>query len=161
LIAKGCSARSYQVFVEAFEIFIHRRFSLPNFGIVTHGGNNDTSKVLDFIRRGIGTTVAQKIGGESLEKRSNVETICILTVAIGVTWLTVARAEVWFDPYTPKDGTYIGGHYRSRPDRNPYNIYTGTPAASDPNRYLVQHQNRNNFASQNPTQYPLNPYEAR
>ena len=112
---------------------------------MTRSDDNDTSEVLDFIRCGIGTTVAQGICGESFERRSNVKKICPLTVAIIFTWLTVASAQVWVDPNTPKDGLYVGGKYRSRPDGNPYDnwsypgnvtLYTGKPAADDPNRYL-------------------------
>jgi hypothetical protein len=170
LIAKSCPARFYQVFVKTFESLIHRRLSLPSFAIVTRSGDNDTSEVLDFIRCGIGTTVALEIRGESLERRSKVKKICILTVAIVFTWLTVASAQVWVDPYTRKDGTYVGGHYRSRPYGNPYNNrsypgkvnpYTGKPAAGNPNRYLEQYQNRNNFRSHSPNQYQLNPYQRR
>ena len=140
------------------------------FAIVTRSGDNDTSEVLDFIRCGIGTTVALEIRGESLERRSKVKKICILTVAIVFTWLTVASAQVWVDPYTRKDGTYVGGPYRSRPYGNPYNNrsypgkvnpYTGKPAAANPNRYLEQYQNRNNFRSHSPNQYQLNPYQRR
>ena len=46
------------------------------------------------------------------------EKICTLNVAIVFTWLTVASAQVWVDPNTPKDGTHVGGKYRSKPDGN-------------------------------------------
>ena len=41
----------------------------------------------------------------------------ILVVAFVFGWLAVAQAQVWVDPYTRKDGTYVGGHYRSNPDQ--------------------------------------------
>jgi hypothetical protein len=79
----------------------------------------------------------------------------------------VAQAQIWVDPYTQKDGTYIGGNYRNNPDGNPYNNwsypenvnpYTGKQAPGDPNRYLEQqYQNRN----QGQNQYQLNPYQFR
>jgi hypothetical protein len=47
--------------------------------------------------------------------------ITILAVAFVLGWLAVAQAQVWVDPHTRKDGTYVGGHYRSNPDGNPYN----------------------------------------
>ena len=90
----------------------------------------------------------------------------ILAVAFVMGWLALAEAQVWLDPYTPKDGTYVGGHYRSNPDGNPYNSwsypgnvnpYPGKQATGDPNRYLEQHQNKNNGQNQ----YQFNPYQFR
>jgi hypothetical protein len=93
--------------------------------------------------------------------------ITLLAVVFVLGWLGVAQAQVWVDPYTRRDGTYIGGHYRSNPDGNPYNNwsypghvnpYTGKQATGDPNRYLEQqYQNRN----QGQNQYQLNPYQFR
>ena len=71
--------------------------------------------------------------------------ISILVAALVIGWLVVAEAQVWVDPSMRKDGTYVGGHYRSNPDGNPYNNwsypgkvnpYTGKEATGDPNRYL-------------------------
>jgi hypothetical protein len=89
-----------------------------------------------------------------------------LAVAFVMGWLALAQAQVWVDPYTPKDGTYVGGHYRSNPDGNPYNNWsyagnvnpsTGKQATGDPNRYLEQYQNKNNRQNQ----YQFNPYQFR
>ena len=86
----------------------------------------------------------------------------LLAVALVIGWLSVANAQVYVRPYTRKDGTYVEGNYRSRPDGNPYNNYsfpgntnpyTGKEATGDPNRYLEQYQNRNRFDST-----PYNPY---
>jgi hypothetical protein len=97
--------------------------------------------------------------------------IPLLATALILGWLGVAQAQVWVDPYTRKDGTQVQGHYRSNPDGNPYNNwsypgntnpYTGNQATGDPNRYLEQHQNRNNNSGsngQNP--YQFNPYQLR
>ena len=90
----------------------------------------------------------------------------ILAVAFVMGWLALAQAQVSVDPYTPKDGTYVGGHYRSNPDGNPYNNwsypgnvnpYPGKQAAGDSNRYLEQHQKKNNGQNQ----YQFNPYQFR
>lgn len=71
-------------------------------------------------------------------------------------WVNFAHAQTWVNPYVRKDGTYVGGHYRSNPDGNPYNNwsypgnvnpYTGRQATGDPNRYLEQYNNRQNFGS--------------
>jgi hypothetical protein len=93
--------------------------------------------------------------------------ILLLTVALIFGWLSIVQAQVWFEPYTRKDGTSVGGHYRSNPDGNLYNNwsypgnanpYTGKQATGDPNRYLErQDQNRNNGQNQ----YQLNPYQFR
>jgi hypothetical protein len=92
--------------------------------------------------------------------------ITILAVAFVLGWLAVAQAQVWVDPYTRKDGTYVGGHYLTNPDGNPYNNgsyrgnvnpYTGKQATGDPYRYPEQYQNRNNEQ----TQYQFNPYQFR
>jgi hypothetical protein len=80
----------------------------------------------------------------------------LLAVALVITWLSVADAQVWVRPYTRKDGTHVEGHYRSRPDSNPYNNYsfpgntnpyTGREATGDPNRYLENYRNRSDSNS--------------
>jgi hypothetical protein len=92
-----------------------------------------------------------------------------LTVALVLGWLSLAHAQVWGDPSVRKDGTYVGGHYRSNPDGNPYNNwsysgstnpYTGRRETGDPNRYLERfNHNQGNTGSNgqgNGTTY--NPY---
>lgn len=37
----------------------------------------------------------------------------------------VELSQVWVDPYVRRDGTFVPGHMRSRPDGNPYNNYYG------------------------------------
>ncbi len=91
----------------------------------------------------------------------------LLVIALIFSWLSVAQAQVWVDPYTRRDGTQVQGHWRSNPDNNPYNNwsypgnvnpYTGKQATGDPNRYLEQqYQNRNNGQNQ----YQFNPYQRR
>ena len=82
--------------------------------------------------------------------------ITFLAVAFVFGWLAMAQAQVWVDPYTRKDGTYVGGHYRSSPDRNPYNNwsypgntnpYTGKQGTGDPNRYLERSNNQGGSGS--------------
>jgi hypothetical protein len=94
----------------------------------------------------------------------------LLALALVLGWLTVAQAQVWVDPYVRKDGTYVGGHYRSRPDNNPnnnwsypgnVNPYTGRQGTGDPNRYLERYQNRDNFGSSGQSPYRHNPYRRR
>ncbi len=86
--------------------------------------------------------------------------------------VSVADAQVWVNPYTRRDGTFVPGHYRSNPDGNPYNNwsfpgnvnpYTGREATGDLNRYLERYQNRNNFGLDSYNQYPyqFNPYQRR
>jgi hypothetical protein len=92
----------------------------------------------------------------------------LLTVALVVTWLSVANAQVWVRPHTRKDGTHVEGHYRSRPDSNPYNNYsfpgntnpyTGREATGDPNRYLERYNNQNQYGSGGSFDYRRgNPY---
>jgi hypothetical protein len=92
--------------------------------------------------------------------------ITVLVVALVLGWFGVAQPQVWTDPYTRSDGTYVGGHYRSNSDGNLYNNwfypgnvnpYTGKQATGDPNRYLEQYQNKNNRQNQ----YQFNPYQFR
>jgi len=56
-----------------------------------------------------------------------------------------SSADVWVSGYYRKDGTYVIGHWRSRPDGNPYNNwsfpgninpYTGRIATGNPETYL-------------------------
>jgi hypothetical protein len=53
----------------------------------------------------------------------------MLTVLGGSLLLSIFPApalaqDVWFDGYQRSDGAYVPGHYRSRPDQNPYNHYS-------------------------------------
>ncbi len=56
-----------------------------------------------------------------------------------------SSTDVWVSGYYCKDGTYVMGHWRSRPDGNPYNNwsfpgninpYTGKIATGNPETYL-------------------------
>jgi hypothetical protein len=58
-------------------------------------------------------------------------TLIVMTVAL---FGSFVNAQTWVDGYTKKDGTYVGGHYRSDRDgtkdnnwstRGNYNPYTG------------------------------------
>jgi uncharacterized membrane protein len=89
--------------------------------------------------------------GRTLKEAMMKKTL-FLTIALVLGWLSLAMAQVWVDPYVRKDGTQVGGHYRSSPDGNPYNNwsypgntnpYTGRQGTGDPNRYL-ENYNRNN-----------------
>jgi hypothetical protein len=77
--------------------------------------------------------------------------ISILVAAPVLGWLVGVGSGV--DPSTRKDGTYVGGYYRSNPDGNPYNNwsypgkvnpYTGKEATGDSNRYLERYNNQGN-----------------
>jgi hypothetical protein len=92
--------------------------------------------------------------------------IGLFAVALVLGWQGVAQAQVWVDPYTRRNGIYVGEHDRSNSDGNPYNKWsypgnvnphTGKPATGEPNRYLEQHQNKNNGQNQ----YQFNPYQFR
>ncbi|MEP1304611.1 MAG: peptidoglycan-binding domain-containing protein [Balneola sp.] len=54
-------------------------------------------------------------------------TIIILFIGFGS-----LLAQVWVDGYYRKDGTYVSGHYRSKPDGIPYNNYS-YPGNYNPN----------------------------
>lgn len=60
---------------------------------------------------------------------------------------TIAFADNYVRPYVKSDGTFVEGHFKSAPDRNPYNNYstqgnsnpyTGQQGSRDP--YQVQQQ---------------------
>jgi hypothetical protein len=71
-----------------------------------------------------------------------------LVVALLVTFSMSAAAQTYVRGYTRSDGTYVQGHWRSSPDRNPYNNsrypgntnpYTGETATGDPTTYLQRY----------------------
>ncbi len=59
--------------------------------------------------------------------KSIITTLVILFIGIGSLF-----AQVWVDGYYRKDGTYVKGHYRTKPDGNPYNNYS-YPGNYNPN----------------------------
>lgn len=51
--------------------------------------------------------------------------VVLAAVAAVIAFSTVADArDTYVRGYTRKDGTYVAPHYRSAPDRNPYNNYS-------------------------------------
>lgn len=48
--------------------------------------------------------------------------IAVLLIAMMAT--SVAGAQTYVAPHVRQDGTYVQGHMRSAPDRNPYNNYS-------------------------------------
>ncbi len=54
---------------------------------------------------------------------------------LGLGGLPAFAEDVWVDGYTRANGTVVPGHYRSRPDGNPYNNYS---AAGNSNPYTGQ-----------------------
>lgn len=69
----------------------------------------------------------------------------LLALAGALLVATTAVAQVYVRPYVKRDGTMVEGHYRSRPDGNPYNNfsypgnvnpYTGRVAPGNPETYL-------------------------
>ena len=84
----------------------------------------------------------------------------ILTLTLVLLALSVASAQVWVNPYTTRGGTSVPGHYRSAPDRNPYNNYgfpgnynpnTGRDTSGSQERYLEQYNAPKPYS-------PLSPY---
>ena len=83
---------------------------------------------------------------------------------------SLVLADQWVNGYTRKDGTYVGGHYRSSPDSNPYNNYsfpgntnpyTGKVAPGNPDTYINRYNSKpaptNPSTNSNPFA-PANPY---
>jgi len=89
----------------------------------------------------------------------------IVSLVVLVSFLTVSWAEAGrVSGYYRKDGTYVQPHYRTNPDRNPYNNYsypgnynpnTGGTTPGNPNTYLNRYYDRPN---QNPYYKPFNNY---
>jgi hypothetical protein len=61
------------------------------------------------------------------------------------------KAQVYVEGYYRKNGTYVEPHYRSSPDKNPYNNYsypgntnpyTGKVATGNPETYLKRYSSR-------------------
>ncbi len=76
---------------------------------------------------------------------------------------SVVFADQYIQGYYRRDGTYVQPHYRSDPDRSPYNNYsypgnvnpyTGQVAPGNPDTYLRRYRERQN---PNPYGYPRNP----
>jgi Bacterial SH3 domain len=64
-----------------------------------------------------------------------------------------SSSDVWVEGYTRKDGTCVQGHWRSAPNRNPYdnysypgntNPYTGKTATGTPDTYLRNYYVKSN-----------------
>ncbi len=69
-----------------------------------------------------------------------------LAVLLFIAAPTLAQSEQWIEGYYRKDGTYVEGHYRTRPDGDPYNNYssprnpggaTGSERAGFGNAYIL------------------------
>lgn len=54
------------------------------------------------------------------EKKMKIATFFVALCALSVS----AIAQTYVKPHVRKDGTYVEGHYRSKPDSNPYNNYS-------------------------------------
>ena len=74
--------------------------------------------------------------------------IFALVVALFVTLTVSAAAQTHVEGYTRKDGTYVQGHWRSSPDKSPYNNYsypgntnpyTGKTATGNSDTYLQRY----------------------
>jgi len=78
----------------------------------------------------------------------------VAALVVLISFLTVSLAEAGrVRGYTRRDGTYVQPHYRTNPDRNPYNNYsfpgnynpnTGRITSGNPKTYLDQHYDRPN-----------------
>ena len=80
----------------------------------------------------------------------------ILIFIIFSLFLSFVSADVWVNPYTRKDGTYVQGHYRSSPDSDPtnnwsfpgnVNPYTGKVASGNPETYLKNYYGSDSYTS--------------
>lgn len=67
----------------------------------------------------------------------------------------LALADNYVRPYIKKDGTYVEGHYKSGPDRNPYNNYS---SQGNSNPYTGQQGTRDPYQVQQQYQYPTPTY---
>lgn len=65
----------------------------------------------------------------------------IATAALTFLMIGAAHAQSYHpvSPYTRQDGTYVQPHYRTNPDRNPYNNWTTAPNV---NPFTGQHGTR-------------------
>ncbi len=84
-----------------------------------------------------------------------------LTALIGLSFLLVnigfaLAQDVWVNPYYRSDGTQVQGHYRTRPDSNPYNNYSTygntNPYTSQPGYHRPSYDSSGSFGTQ---QQPL------
>ena len=79
-----------------------------------------------------------------------------LVTALLVTLSMSASAQTHVEGYTRKDGTYVQPHWRSDPDKSPYNNYsypgntnpyTGKVATGDTDTYLQRYYTRSSSLS--------------
>jgi hypothetical protein len=69
----------------------------------------------------------------------------LFTLAVAALAVTsTASAQVYVHGYTTKNGTYVAPHYRSSPDRNPYNNYS---TVGNVNPYTGQAGTKNPYRS--------------
>ena len=81
---------------------------------------------------------------------------CLKKALLGVTTLFVASSSAWADisvhGYYRGNGTYVQPHFRSSPDRSPYNNWsypgnlnphTGRVSPGNPDTYLNHYYNPN------------------
>lgn len=78
--------------------------------------------------------------------------LLILALVVGVASGS-ASAQVYVHGYTTKNGTYVAPHYRSSPDRNPYNNWS---TVGNVNPYTGQLGTKNPYSS--PATPSYNPY---
>ena len=77
-------------------------FLIPG-GVFAHSGGTDS----------MGGHYNRKTGGYHYHNSGRVGSV-----------LTPSYGDVWVNGYFRKDGTYVSGHWRTRPDGNPYNNYS-------------------------------------
>lgn len=106
-------------------------------------------------------------------KEADMKRVIYLIAALSLLWASIAGAQVWVRPHIRKDGTYVPGHYRSRPDASPYNNwsypgntnpYTGEIAPGNPDIYLDRYRDRRGGSSIFSDRYNydfLSPYPSR
>ena len=91
----------------------------------------------------------------------------IIVVLLVLIYAVPSLAQVWVDPYTRRDGTQVPGHYRTRPDNNPYNNwssqgninpYTGERGYNNPypNPYRQNSPTFGGYNNPNPNPYRQN-----
>lgn len=69
----------------------------------------------------------------------------LLVALIVASVSSLAAADNYVRPYVKNDGTFVEGHYKSAPDRNPYNNYS-TQGNSNP--YTGQQGSRDAYQVQ-------------
>ncbi|MEE9190349.1 MAG: hypothetical protein V3U16_06225, partial [Candidatus Neomarinimicrobiota bacterium] len=78
--------------------------------------------------------------------------LLIIVLAFVFVSESFSQDQIWVDGYIKKDGTYVKGHYRTKPDGDPFNNYsypgnynpnTGKITTGNPDTYLINYYKEN------------------